>query len=103
MQNLLIDMNRKEMQTQTEKVNVPKKDFRALVTYRNVDTLYGRIIRMDQAADLRKNPYGTEYWKKVSEIKPYQTFTQPLPQTGDHQTHNVEIKLDGFPLENMHS
>ncbi|MES2374411.1 MAG: alpha-2-macroglobulin family protein [Bacteroidota bacterium] len=98
MQNLLVEMNRKDLQTQTEKVNVPKKDFRALVKYRNIDTLYGRIIRIDQASDIRNNPYGADYWKKVAEIKSYQAFVRPLPKTYDHQTHNVEIKMDGLPV-----
>ncbi|MDB5209831.1 MAG: alpha-2-macroglobulin, partial [Sediminibacterium sp.] len=89
---------RKELHTQTEKVNVIKKDFRALVRYRNVDTLFGRIIRIDPAKDIRDNPYSANYWKNVTAITPYQTFAQTLPKTDDHQSHTTEIKIDGLPV-----
>ena len=98
MQNLLHEIARKEIHTQTEKVNVPKKDFRALVKYRNVDTLYGRIIRIENIKDIRNNIYSEGYWPMVTALQPYRAFTQYLPKTGDHQLHNVEIRLDGLPV-----
>ncbi|MEO7529769.1 MAG: MG2 domain-containing protein, partial [Sediminibacterium sp.] len=98
MQNLLLEISRKELHTQTEKVNIPKKDFRALVKYRNVDTLYGRIIRIDNNKDIRSNFYDEGYWTMVTAIKPYQNFTQSLPKTADYQLHSVEIRLDGLPV-----
>jgi hypothetical protein len=95
MRNLLLEINTKNLHSQTEKVNVPGKPFRALVQYRNVDTLYGRIIKLDKEIADR---YSNDFWTKVTGMKASKTFIQPLPKVNDHQLHSVEIKIDGLPF-----
>ena len=98
MQNLLSEITSKHLLTQTEKVNVPNKPFRALVTYRNTDTLFGRIIRIDNNDWIHNSQGKDKYWKTVSNLPVYKSFTQLLPANTDHQTHSSEIKIDELPV-----
>jgi 5-hydroxyisourate hydrolase-like protein (transthyretin family) len=97
LQNLLRDIHRKELSTRTESVNLPGKPFRALVNYRNIDTLYTRIIRVDNADFPENNFISNEDWKKVTRQKAFRNIALALPATEDHQLHAVEIKLDELP------
>ena len=98
LKNLLLDIKHKILRTQTETVNIPGKPFRALVSYRNVDTLYGKIILLDKGIELIQEQWKPGYWKTLKDIKAYRSFTQPLPATYDFQLHQAEIKLDGLPV-----
>lgn len=98
LQNLLSEIAHKELRTQTEKVSIPGKPIRALVTYRNVNTLFGRILRIKSKEELGDNQWATDYWEKVLRLKVYQAFMQALPQTSDYQQHSVEIKLESLPV-----
>jgi hypothetical protein len=98
LKNLLQDIKHKELSTQTETVNIPGKPFRALVSYRNVDTLYGKIIQLDKGIELIQEQWKPGYWKTLKDVKAYRSFTQTLPVTHDFQLHQVEIKLDELPV-----
>jgi len=83
---------------QTEKVNIPNKPFRALVSYKNVDTLFARLIKVDKSNDSIYNTWGVLTLEHLTKQKILKSFVQPLPQTNDHQTHAVEIKIDALPV-----
>ncbi len=96
LQTLLLQVIRKELTAQTERVNIPGKPFRALVNFRNIDTLYARIIRVDRQ-DLPKAFWEQGYWKKMTSLEAYRTFIRVLPATNDYRPHAVEIKIDELP------
>jgi hypothetical protein len=98
LERLLADINRKELTTQTERVNLPGKPFRALVSYRNISKIYGRIIRVNNNNNFFENRWIKEFWQSVVAWPSYKTFTQNLPDTKDYQLHSVEIKIDELPL-----
>ena len=98
--SLLQNINRKSFMLETEKVNLPDLPFRALVTYKNIDHLYGRIIRIDDASRdaLGNNGWDENLWKKLRHFPVLKSFDQSLPKTKDYQQHRVEIKVDALPL-----
>ncbi len=96
--NLLSSIYTKQLNTQTEQVNVPGKPFRALISYRNTDTLFARIIRLDDKSFIRENMYREDYWKKVTALPSHKSFIQVLPLNTDHQLHSAEIKIDALPV-----
>jgi TonB-dependent SusC/RagA subfamily outer membrane receptor len=99
MKRLLIDIGRKDLSTGTERVNLPGKPFRALVNYRNINILYARIIRINNDnKDLFQERWTPAFWKKLTEQPVYKKFTQVLPDTKDHQSHSVEIRIDELPV-----
>lgn len=96
--NLLNTINSKSLQFSIEKVNVPNQPFRALVNYRNLNTVYLRLVKADE--NLKKelaDQYGDKYWSSILAAKAERNWQQALPVTNDLQDHSVEIKVDALP------
>src|SRR5438046_4290438 len=91
---------RKELNLQTEKVNVPGQPFRTLVSYRNFTQLHFRLVKMDRKTreTVGTDTWQDEYWKKLVQLPVIKTFDQTLPDTKDYQKHNAEIKTDALPI-----
>ncbi len=96
MKSLLADIVKPELNTQAESVNVPNEPFRLLVNYKNIDTLYARLLLQK---DVRKAEKNKKYdkWRDIPMVPPVKLFQQLLPQTNDYQQHSVEIKIDPLP------
>lgn len=83
-----------------EKVNVPELPFRMLVTYKNVNKIFLRIVPATEAlktaiANLYNNNY---YWQQITKAQPIRSWEQALPQNTDLQNHSAEIKVDPLPI-----
>ncbi|HEY6064234.1 MAG TPA: alpha-2-macroglobulin family protein, partial [Chitinophagaceae bacterium] len=96
--NLLNQINSRSLQFSVEKVNVPLQPFRALVNYRNFNTLYLRVIRADEKLkEQLANQYDEKYWPAVIAASPLKSWQQSLPVTNDMQPHSAEIKVEALP------
>lgn len=95
MRNLLASITKPSLSTQVENINIINSSFRMYVQYRNVKTMYVRVLKMD--GDEFENRWDDNYWNKIVKVDPYKTFSQTLPDTKDYQQHSVEIKVDGLP------
>jgi uncharacterized protein YfaS (alpha-2-macroglobulin family) len=99
--NLIQQINGKELSLRTEKVNLPDQPFRSLVTYRNTATVYFRIISVPKTPDAgqeNENYWEAEYWNKLAKLKPTQQFQYKMPATDDYQVHKAEIKIPALPV-----
>ncbi len=97
--NLLQQIEKKELNLITEKVNLPAEPFRTLVSYRNFTKLYFRVVLLND--DIKKslsNRYDDAYWKNVVGLKPLRNWNQDLPATNDYHKHSAEIKVDALPI-----
>lgn len=98
-QNLLRAIHTKNINLNTERVNVPNQPFRTLVEYRNFTTLHFRVVKI--TPKLREsfgtNSWEDEYWNKLVQLPSLKTFSRELPDTKDFQTHRAEINVDGLP------
>jgi Bacterial Alpha-2-macroglobulin MG10 domain/Alpha-2-macroglobulin family/MG2 domain len=97
--DLLKDINHRYFNLTIEGINIPEQPFRALVTFRSINNLFGRIIKIDDAT--RKSldqtgPYA-KYWQRLTHMPAGKTFQQKIPDTKDYQQHLVEIKIDRLP------
>jgi uncharacterized protein YfaS (alpha-2-macroglobulin family) len=102
---LLANLEGPSLELQTELVNLPAKPFRTLVTYRNLQKIYLRIARIDEAFRLQLRKAQQDYrdtthryWRLMAERKALQQWEQALPDPGDYRRHGVEIKADALPL-----
>ncbi|HEX4875480.1 MAG TPA: alpha-2-macroglobulin family protein [Chitinophagaceae bacterium] len=96
--NLLKRINSQNFSFSVEKVNLPDQPFRSLIRYKNINTLYLRIIKADE--NLRRqmeNQYDDKYWPAVIAAAPLRNWQQTLPATNDLQEHSAEIKVDALP------
>jgi uncharacterized protein YfaS (alpha-2-macroglobulin family) len=97
-EQLLRNIRKTTYSLNVERVNVPILPFRILVTYKNTVSLYGRIIRIDDASReaFELNNYDPKSWTHWLRLPYTKSFRQPIPETGDFQQHRVEIKMNGL-------
>lgn len=94
--NLLQNILRPQLSVEAEKVNVPNLPFRSLVKYKNLPTLYLRIIKTNAAAVKKLNEMEyAKLWQEMVQLKPQKQWSLPLPDPQDYQEHSAEIKVEG--------
>lgn len=78
-----------------EKVSLPVKPSKALVTYKNLKTIYVRIAEMDidKYNKAIERLYGEKLIQEYLKLKPVKEYTVELPDDGDYQSHSTEIKI----------
>lgn len=106
--SLLQSIKNKAMQVTTEQVNLPDEPFRALINYKNVNKLYFRVAKINEAfrtklkAQLASNEGYEErnkkYWNMILGKKADRTWEVTLPGTDDYREHAAEAKVDGLPV-----
>ncbi len=98
-QNLLQTIKKPILSLTTEKVNVPDEPFRMLVKYKNVKTLYVRIIKTsrDEIKQIEKGGYN-KVWPAMANLKAIKSWSISLPDPLDYQNHSAEIKIDALPI-----
>lgn len=97
--NSLIEIEQPSLSLETEKVNVPMQPFRNLVKYKNIKTLYLRVIKIsrEEIKKLDRRDY-EKLWKAYCDLKPVKSWNLSLPDLQDYQEHSAEIKTDGLPI-----
>lgn len=98
LKNLLASIKTKIIAIQIEKVNVLNKPFRALVNYRNVDTIYNKIINISYNDSIQNKRWDNSFWDYANKLPSVKNFNQYLPLTNDYQQHATEIKIDALPV-----
>ncbi|HVU57123.1 MAG TPA: alpha-2-macroglobulin family protein [Puia sp.] len=93
---LLVSILRQSIKAEMEDVNLPEQPMRALITWRNLSNIHGRIVSVDLSKAI--GPYRDDFWKKLLRSPAIRTFHQPLPATADYQSHSSEIKVDALPI-----
>ncbi|MEP6845420.1 MAG: hypothetical protein ABI861_05430 [Panacibacter sp.] len=86
-----------ELKTETETINIPGQPLRMLVSYRNMDTMYIRIIKAASFDRLKIERWNSLYWSTLCHVPFLKTYPQALPATKDFQQHALEVKIDALP------
>ncbi len=99
-QNLLTTILHPSINLTTEKVNLPGKPFRTLVSYQNFNTVYFRIVSLTPYLKkyLTKNNGNDNVFTKLISQKNIRAWKQDLPKTDDYLSHSVEVKVDALPV-----
>lgn len=96
---LLQSIQQKQLNLQTEKVNLPGQPFRTLISFKNFTKAYFRIILLtDDLRQQLRNRYDDAYWSQLTGLKFLRSWDQSLPVTNDFQQHSTEIKVDAIPV-----
>lgn len=84
----------KNLQFTTEYGNIPDKPFRALVSYKNVNKIFLRVIPWDESLEKReKNLNVQQLVQLYTSQKPIEEWSLDIPDDKDYQQHSVEIKM----------
>jgi len=92
-QNLINSIESKSIQVEVEDVNLPGSPFLGKLTFRNVDSVFFRLI---EAPNREERDYDrkrlVEFFKAQ---KPVKNWSITLPALADYQQHSTEFKIDG--------
>jgi hypothetical protein len=92
-------IQRKSLNFQTEKVNLPEAPFLVMTEYKNVNKVFLKAVRLKE--EDREKLLMQDVKSVIRELnsKPVAFSTQAnLPDEGDFQQHTTEIKADALPL-----
>ncbi|MEZ5013548.1 MAG: MG2 domain-containing protein [Chitinophagales bacterium] len=80
-----------------EEVNIPDKPFRVSVRYTNTQKVYFKLVQVSDA-ELKEinDKNGQDYLKQITKLKPIRTWSENIPDDGDHNEHVVELKVDAL-------
>ncbi|MBK6381171.1 MAG: alpha-2-macroglobulin [Chitinophagaceae bacterium] len=95
--NAVGQLSQPSLNIETEKVNVPLQPFRSLVKYKNIKTLYLRVIKTtrEEIKSIDRRDY-EKTWEFYTTMKPVKSWSITLPDLQDYQEHSTEIKIDGL-------
>ena len=88
----------KSLRFQTEYGNIPNKPFRSLISYKNVNKVFIRVIPWNESLEKKeKNLNAQQLIQLYVKQKPTREWSLNLPDDTDYQDHSVEIKLPALP------
>jgi hypothetical protein len=93
------EIKSKQIWMEIEKINETQKPFRAYLSYKNTDTLFLKVFKVNANFNLKTNS-STNQLKELTKQKLVQEQAIPLLQAKDYQTHYTEIKIDPLPQGN---
>lgn len=100
-QNLMEEMKQPQLGIWTENVNIPQKDFRSLIEFKNIAQIFLRIIPLNAALknQLRTGRYeSSKIYEVLAGVKPLKQWKQSLPMLKDYLQHQAEIRVEGLPV-----
>jgi len=84
----------KSLRFQTEYGNIPNQSFRSLISYKNVNKVFIRVIPWNESLEKKeKGLYIQQLIQLYTEQKPKIEWSIDLPDDKDYQDHSTEIKI----------
>ena len=97
---ILADIESPALQVETEHAVVPEKPSLGLITFRNLKSLYFRVVKSDPDADHEKtmNRSREEKIAWYTSLTFQKSWSLDLPNDGDYQSHGMEFKIPELPV-----
>lgn len=90
---LLAQIEEKSLSLQTERVNPKDKEFRALLSYKNLNKVYFKIVENPFPKNKEHYYYDENTVKKLLSQKAIKSWEVSLPIDKDYNSHAVEIAI----------
>ena len=97
--DLANEIKSKQILMEIEKINESQKPFRAYLNYKNTDTLFLKVFKVNANFSLKTNS-NADQLKELNKQELVQEQVIPLLEANDYQTHYTEIKIDPLPNGN---
>lgn len=95
---LLAQIEEKSMSISTERINPKDKEFRALLSYKNLSQVHIRIVESPFQKYTERYYYNDENVKKLLAQKAIKSWSIKLPADNDYREHAVEIAIPDLPF-----
>ncbi|MBN2756054.1 MAG: hypothetical protein JXR51_02680 [Bacteroidales bacterium] len=95
--NLKYNILNANLSFKTEKVLSVGQNFSSLISYRNIDTVFIKVGKIDREllSKLKDKYYGKELYDKIkSSVKAIKSYTEILPESNDFNAHKTEFVFD---------
>ncbi len=81
-----------------EEVNLPNRPILGLVNFKNTDSVYFKVVRMqDRSNDDERYDDDQKRLKHYNALTALKTWVVALPNDGDFREHSAEFKIDKLP------
>src|SRR5690606_5260591 len=98
---LLQQINQKEFAVQLEEVNIPHQNIKALISYRNINSVHLTVYKMPTDFETSSVHNNQRYaYEQLGHLNPLATWQQQLTGAADMEMHRTEIKVDALPVGN---
>lgn len=92
--NLKTEILSRSLNLQVENANLPEEPFRILVSHKNINTLYLRVIALNDSLQDKEELYDQEKNINLYKLQPViKEWSLDLPDKGDYQNHKTEIVI----------
>src|SRR3989339_82340 len=93
---LTAEIRAKTMGFTNEEMNVPDKPFKALLSYKNIEKIYWRLvpISIEKYRKMTEHHHDTDsLLDTFTKLKPIKEWSTQAPDPGDYQTHSAEAEI----------
>jgi len=93
---LRLEIERKYLRVNSEKVNIPGENILVSVEYKNINKVYFRLLKIsqDQYEKFKKQSFSQENYKYVlNNLKTIKQWSVNLPDDGDYRNHSTETDI----------
>ncbi len=97
--NLKSEILGRSLNLQVENANLPDEPFRILVSHKNINNLYLRVIALTDSIENKEELYYQEKCIDLYKLQPVlKAWSLELPDNGDYQNHKTEIIIPPLPV-----
>lgn len=96
-QNLINRISSQEVSLQTESVNIPNENIKALVTYKNVAAVFLTLYKLSAISSQDNYEGEDSLLIRIQKMTPLRNWKQDVPGANDMEQHSTEIKVDALP------
>ncbi|MCW9041198.1 MAG: MG2 domain-containing protein, partial [Flavobacteriales bacterium] len=92
------ELNKKSLNVKTETANIPNEQLKALISYKNLDTVFHKLVKVDYD-DFKKWNENNDSEKRLEKLlasKLVKEWKTTLVNDGDYREHSGEIKIDAL-------
>ena len=92
------ELNKKSLNVKTETANIPNEPLKALISYKNLDTVFHKLVKIDYD-DFKKWNENNDSEKRLEKLlssKLIKEWKTTLVNDGDLREHSGEIKIDAL-------
>lgn len=97
--NLKIEILSRSINLQVENANLPDEPFRVLVSYKNLQKLFIKVIALNDSVENKEELYYQEKNINLYNIQPIvKSWSLDLPDNSDYQNHKTEIIIPALTV-----
>jgi hypothetical protein len=90
---LMVSIQQKNISFKTEVAYAPTSNAKMLITYKNVDLLYFKMVKVDWDYFYKQSLYGEDLMEELLKLESVHQWKNKIENPGDYQQHTTEIVL----------